>query len=59
MSREDKDNKKKKPHRLRKNPGTAEAFAKQRHERNVARGKQTFDPLTNTWSREILTPGGN
>ena len=42
MSREDTNNKKGKPHRDRKNPHAAEEFQKQRHERNVARGKQHY-----------------
>jgi len=44
MSREDTTNKKGKPHRDRKNPHAAEEFQKQRHERNVARGKQIWVP---------------
>ena len=36
-------NRQKKLHRDRKNPHAAEVFKKQKHERNVARGKQVFD----------------
>jgi len=52
MSREDSNNKKKKPHRDRKSPHAAEEFKKQRHERNLARGKQVFDVETKTYGRE-------
>ena len=44
MGKEDKDNKKKKPHRQRKNPAAAEAFQKERHERNLARDQQIWVP---------------
>lgn len=42
---------KSKDHRRRKNPRSAEQFAKLRHETNAQRGKQVFDPETKTWSR--------
>lgn len=64
MSRED-TNKKKKPHRERKNPHAAEEFKKQRHERNLARGKQRYvapaidtskdtSPAEGEWIREAI-----
>lgn len=38
----DRDNLKRKPRRQHKNPKSAELYAKQRKERNAARGKQVF-----------------
>jgi hypothetical protein len=54
MSREDTTNKKGKPHRDRKNPHAASEFKKQRHERNVSRGPQSYFEVSKTWVRNAI-----
>lgn len=46
----DRDSLKRKPRRQHKNPKSAEAYAKLRKERNLARGKQFF--VNGEWVRE-------
>jgi len=38
-------------HRERKNPRSRQQYREDKHKQNEWRGKQSFDPVSKTWSR--------